>query len=1076
VYLDRLKEILGASPKQKAKMKKGNRKSAPKPMYDDEMDQSDEMDEDIEQKPSEEKEKPSDQDSFAKLKKIADPQLLLIREDDNYASFLQEPLTSEDLGKCLELTAKEGFKAWIVGKAQQDGLKAQLDALSIKSELVALPKGAADLENPFKDINITLDAEPESLKEALAEAWKRLVPKKEAEDASSVEPLKPADTDAIQKEEGIEDLEPSSELKDKQEATNDIIFHKSATDSQGSASLDKLVEMIKNGELTGDDLVFLDQLNEDGEPVGFLPIGETSLSEHLQGEDKAEDSPEAKSEKSEQWLMKKLDKMTAPSLILIDKRPPPEPKEGEEKTTGWHDIATEFMAEMSDEMVQCLELENTDEYLALLCGTTELTDQIAGELKSSNFTRHTESPLGKLWLSKDEAEEDAGKPEEGKEEPELDQYLNRNPFKAVSPLPGYGQKKMATMLASAWEYYWDIWKRAADKEIAKNKPKPEKKGRGAIDKIKKLKAPMLLVVIVDEDKAGAYASTIEGLQDTIGHYVLLAETPTHKGWIIESQDEAATGFRKALSEVPCQQEEYYFTAAEGEDKKKKKKEDSDLGTSLEDLEDSRFTQVQSYYTEEYRSFVLSSAADYGREKIRSYILAADAISGKELVKIENPFDTLTDHDKIHSGLLAELKGAWEAEKKSKDEEDDLVGGSKTTSVKLNDIRRLTKPYILILNPRGDTANYEKVMADKSKMTELGRCIHFMESKVVKDGNHGLDLYFLNDSQVKKVAEELQKLKIQYSLMPAKEGFHEENMPFTGMQIDDKTFGKKIDDLTGYVNELNQFWSHLDDDSGQKVPAIEMSNKIPLDFLRFIDRKQREVKLYVGGRPAGAGSEDSMYALVSDYQEATDFTKLLKYLNLPSLFYRGLYETSDIPADFKKIDPETYTPSNALILEAKETFDPKEVIEPNEDNMDLFKVAAKGFDSEHMVRLNSQLEELNKVAEKSKLTGNWPKKMDEAKYTEEVKRIEDEIEKEAGSVKVTQLHLLHAYAKSILGNPTRNTGMYLVGKYIIGTYVVNFSKDFKRCILWGSPLKHVTVDKDSLLKQMPFVKKVITSHL
>jgi hypothetical protein len=55
-------------------------------------------------------------------------------------------------------------------------------------------------------------------------------------------------------------------------------------------------------------------------------------------------------------------------------------------------------------------------------------------------------------------------------------------------------------------------------------------------------------------------------------------------------------------------------------------------------------------------------------------------------------------------------------------------------------------------------------------------------------------------------------------------------------------------------------------------------------------------------------------------------------------------------------------------------------------------------------------------------------------------------------------------------------MYLVGKYIIGTYVVNFSKDFKRCILWGSPLKHVTVDKDSLLKQMPFVKKVITSHL
>lgn len=590
-------------------------------------------------------------------------------------------------------------------------------------------------------------------------------------------------------------------------------------------------------------------------------------------------------------------------------------------------------------------------------------------------------------------------------------------------LEGHSPKSLRNLLRTSWKEMWKDYKHVEEKKDDEGGDTKEE--TSIFSRIEKLKEPIFLVVTVPEKEKAAYDKILSDLGAALNPYVNLANTDTLKGWVIENGD--STGFRKKLDQV------------------------SGIG-----MEEHKFK-------EEKKTPALSHV-----------IVAADLIKGKDLVAHGDPFADMP----IPDDLKKELQSAWGKAKGDEPKGDSEEGEELTkqqTSIQLDKIRRLKNPYILILNPIGDTSNYKKALSDKSPLVpELNKCIHFHESNIFKDGNLGVDLFFLDKSQVSRVEGKL-KGAVQYSLMPAKEGFHEDNQPFKGMTVNDATLKRKIQDLPKYINELNQIWSHHDEDSGQKIPAVEIGNRIPLDYLRFLNKKQRPVKMYIGDWPAGSGSVDSIYAL-ADKQETDMFLKRIKALNMPSLFYRGIFETSDIDAGFKKIDPESFTPANALILDAVDTFDPQEIVQPDEDNQELYKAAAKGFSSKELDELNGKIEDLEKVAERARLTDKWPTGMDEKKYQEQIKNLNLELDKEASKSKVTQLHMLHAYAKTVLGSMTKKTGTFLNGKYTIGTHVANFSKDMKRCILWGSLSKHVTIDKAEILKQMPFIKKVNTDYL
>ena len=153
----------------------------------------------------------------------------------------------------------------------------------------------------------------------------------------------------------------------------------------------------------------------------------------------------------------------------------------------------------------------------------------------------------------------------------------------------------------------------------------------------------------------------------------------------------------------------------------------------------------------------------------------------------------------------------------------------------------------------------------------------------------------------------------------------------------------------------------------------------------------------------------------------------------------------------------------LILTADGQFQPKKIVEPTEDNRDLIEA------------VNAEAKELlDQIAALTKKKEELTKK-GKAK-PEEIKKLDDEIKKLQEETKVTQISLLHAFARIRLGNLTKKAGTFVKSKVVIGTHIANFNADMSICFLWGSITKHVTVDPKEVVKQLPFVKTVVTSYL
>jgi len=186
---------------------------------------------------------------------------------------------------------------------------------------------------------------------------------------------------------------------------------------------------------------------------------------------------------------------------------------------------------------------------------------------------------------------------------------------------------------------------------------------------------------------------------------------------------------------------------------------------------------------------------------------------------------------------------------------------------------------------------------------------------------------------------------------------------------------------------------------------------------------------------------------------------MKKFKMPTLFYERMSSNSDIDAEFKTSDPEELKPANALVLTAQESFDPKANVEITEDNKELVEFI-KGA-STAKTKYDDLITKKNAEKDQEKI-----KKLDE-----EIEKLKEELEK----LKVTQLDLLHAFAKIKLGNKSK-PGTFIKGKYSIGTHIVQFNASMTTCFLWGSITNHVTIKPDEVLKQLPFVKDVNTSYL
>jgi len=233
---------------------------------------------------------------------------------------------------------------------------------------------------------------------------------------------------------------------------------------------------------------------------------------------------------------------------------------------------------------------------------------------------------------------------------------------------------------------------------------------------------------------------------------------------------------------------------------------------------------------------------------------------------------------------------------------------------LQKIRSLQKPYLFVLSPK-DPERYVQFVTDSKVLPKLHP---FLESNIkfnVHDKQVGTTVYFVEYSQITELVNELKKYNPLYQLGSiadekgtADEFVAKEN-PFDGLELNGKGLGP-----SNLVNELNVHWRKLaSGSSGNLMPAVQINVLVPLNYTRFMSREHKNVDLYMGDRPSGAGARGTAYVLTETNAKADAFIKTVRKFKLPSLFYKMLYSIPDIDMGFKSTKPRPYTPANVLVL-------------------------------------------------------------------------------------------------------------------------------------------------------------------
>ena len=270
----------------------------------------------------------------------------------------------------------------------------------------------------------------------------------------------------------------------------------------------------------------------------------------------------------------------------------------------------------------------------------------------------------------------------------------------------------------------------------------------------------------------------------------------------------------------------------------------------------------------------------------------------------------------------------EGDEKGDEEEDEESGGvSPGKTFSIGKLRSLQDPEIFILDPRKKPVEYSDFIGpDKPGETEkaskvLPQALKFLESRQLKNETRPVIVYFLSGKMARDLRTELKNRETSKPFCPAfgkidRALFEEEN-PFTGLVVDGINIDKKLTD------EMNRVLMDATSEvSGNPIPVVQANNYVPINFFRLMNKKQRKIELYIGGRPEGAGYDNTIYVKAENEAEANKFISVMKKFKMPSLFYERMSSNSDVDAPFKSVDPEEVVPSNVLILMAQTKFEPK----------------------------------------------------------------------------------------------------------------------------------------------------------
>lgn len=384
-------------------------------------------------------------------------------------------------------------------------------------------------------------------------------------------------------------------------------------------------------------------------------------------------------------------------------------------------------------------------------------------------------------------------------------------------------------------------------------------------------------------------------------------------------------------------------------------------------------------------------------------------------------------------IIPESDAPEETEEDPEDLFDEGSEEQEAPAVDVGKFKSLKEPYIFILDPRksasgeGGIAEYQNFLGpdkegEKKRASDVlaMKAIKFWSSRRLRSAqpeNLPVLVYFLNGADVNSLKLDLKRERPHYQLGPFDKKLLDEDEPFSQLTINNTA----VNDVL--TTEMNRAWlAATSETSGNPYPAVQANTSIPLDFFRFISKKQHPIKVFIGGRPAGSGAENSIYVLTKNKHEADAFVALMAKFKMPSLFYERLSGWPDIDSGFKTIDPEEMTPANVLILFGKKAFKPKEPVEVTEENR------------EWLTSLVSD-----------------PKK-------------------------ATQLDVLHALATQELQNKTRKPGTFIKSKFMIGDHIVQFNANMTICFVWGSLTQHVSLNPKDILEWLPFVKTANTNYL
>ena len=409
-----------------------------------------------------------------------------------------------------------------------------------------------------------------------------------------------------------------------------------------------------------------------------------------------------------------------------------------------------------------------------------------------------------------------------------------------------------------------------------------------------------------------------------------------------------------------------------------------------------------------------------------------------------------------------------------DEADEGIDVGDAPRVNVGKLRSLRDPYIFMLDPRKRYPDYKNFLGPdeegepKKASQVLPRAIKFLVSKKIKSTEGApVIVYFLDQKDAILLQQELRReSRPHYYLAKFDKQLFDEDEPFGGFKVNDTPLETLLED------ELNNVWVDITSEvSGNPVSAVQATTSVPLNFFRFLSKKQRPIQFYIGNQPEGAGSSGIIYVLASE-REAELFVKNVRRFKLPSLFYERMSSNSDIDAGFKTIDPEDMQVANVLILTAKDKFEPKEQVQITEAMLPLLpKNISSAFET--AVELKKKLpsdKKLKKIVRKDSDVSPEQKRL-LAQFEQARKVVED------FAPNVTQLYLLHAFARWKLKSTIKHPGTFIAGgSPVIGTHIANFNANMSLCFLWGSLTQHVTVDSKEVLEQLPFVKSVITSYL